>query len=109
MRAVQFDTGKSTLKSESYDVLRQIADIMKKYPEYKLSIDGHTDSVGNSDANLRLSQKRAEACYRYLTTLGVSDYRIDHKGYGETKPISDNNSLRGRALNRRTEFTLMPM
>ncbi len=108
MRAVQFDTGKSSLKNESYDILKQIAGIMVKYPDYNLSIDGHTDSVGNAEKNKNLSEKRAKACYEYLQTLGVGSARMSYKGFGETQPISDNSSLRGRALNRRTEFTLSP-
>jgi len=108
MRAVQFDTGKNSLKNESYDILRQIAGIMNKYPDYNLSIAGHTDSVGNANSNKTLSERRAKACYEYLQTLGVQSARMTYIGYGETQPISDNSSLRGRALNRRTEFTLSP-
>jgi len=108
MRAVQFDTGKSTLRSESYDILRQISAIMVKYPNYNLSINGHTDNVGNAVNNQKLSEKRAKACYDYLVSLGVQAFRMNYVGYGEVSPISDNATLRGRALNRRTEFTLSP-
>ena len=104
MRAVQFDTGRSTLKSESFPVLNQIADIMKKYPNYNLTVNGHTDNTGGAGANLSLSERRAKACHDYIKTRGVSADRMNYAGYGETKPISDNNTLRGRALNRRVEF-----
>ena len=108
MRAVQFDTGRSTLKSESFGVLKQIADIMKRYPDYNLMISGHTDNTGSATANQKLSERRAKACYEYLTTQGIIADRLNFAGYGESRPISDNNSLRGRSLNRRVEFNLVP-
>lgn len=108
MRAVQFDTGRATIKSESFSVLRQIANIMQRYPDYNLSISGHTDNVGSAPANQNLSEKRAKACYDYLATQGISTTRMNFAGYGESRPISDNNSLNGRMLNRRVEFTLIP-
>lgn len=108
MRAVQFDTGRSTLKAESFDVLRQIADIMRRYPDYVLTISGHTDNTGKESANQKLSDARAKACYQYLTTQGINGSRMSHVGYGETRPIADNNTLRGRTLNRRVEFALAP-
>jgi len=108
MRAVQFDSGRSTLKSESFSVLKQIAGIMRKYPDYNLMVSGHTDNTGSAPANQKLSERRAKACYEYLTTQGISTARINFAGYGESRPISDNNSLRGRSLNRRVEFNLIP-
>ena len=108
MRAVQFDTGNARLQQESRKILNQIADIMAKYPSYGLNINGHTDSQGQPGANLRLSERRAKSCY-YLVNRGVSTTRLNFAGYGETKPISDNNTLRGRALNRRVEFQLNPL
>lgn len=108
MRAVQFDTGRSTLKSESFSVLNQIADIMRRYPDYNIAISGHTDNTGSATANQKLSERRAKACYEYLTTRGIVSDRMNFVGYGESRPISDNNSLRGRSLNRRVEFKLIP-
>lgn len=108
MRAVQFDTGRSTLKSESFGVLKQIADIMRRYPDYNLMVSGHTDNTGSATANQKLSERRAKACYEYLTTQGINSVRLNFAGYGESRPISDNNSLRGRSLNRRVEFSLVP-
>jgi len=108
MRAVQFDTGKSTLKSESYRVLNQIGDIMARYPNFKLSIDGHTDNTGNADNNQKLSERRAQACYEYLIKKGVPAGQVRFQGFGEARPISSNETLRGRALNRRVEFNLSP-
>ncbi len=108
MRAVQFDTGKSTLKPESYAILDQITDIMLRYPDYNLSIEGYTDNVGNANTNLALSEKRAKACYEYLISKGISVRKLNYRGFGEVNPIADNNLLSGRALNRRVEFNLSP-
>lgn len=108
MRAVQFDTGKAVLKTESYDILSQIGQILKRYPDYNLVIAGHTDNTGSAVANQRLSERRAKACYEFLTKNGVSASRLSYAGYGESRPISDNNTLRGRALNRRVEFNMVP-
>ena len=108
MRAVQFDTGRSTLKSESFDVLRQIADIMRRYPDYNLTISGHTDNTGKASSNQTLSERRANACFEYLITQGISGNRMTFAGFGESKPIASNDTLRGRTLNRRVEFNLIP-
>jgi len=108
MRAVQFDTGKNTLKSESFTILTQIAGIMNRYPSYNLSISGHTDNVGGAATNQSLSERRAKSCYDYLITQGVSSSRMNYAGFGESRPIADNNTLRGKTLNRRVEFNLIP-
>ncbi len=106
VQAVQFETASSTLKSESYDVLNKIVDIMKRNPAHKLTISGHTDSVGSSSDNQRLSENRARACYDYLLSKGVKAYRMTYKGFGETVPIADNKYKAGRDKNRRVEFLL---
>lgn len=106
MRAVQFETGSAQLKSESFAVLDQIADIMRQYPAYKLRIVGHTDSVGDANNNKVLSEERAKACYQYLVSKGIVPSRLSYIGYGEERPIADNATSQGRALNRRTEFDL---
>ena len=108
MRAVKFDTGRSTLKSTSNSILNKIADIMKRYESYNLSISGHTDNTGSAAANQQLSERRSKACYEYLVNRGISANRMNYAGYGESRPIADNNTLRGRSLNRRTEFNLIP-
>jgi OOP family OmpA-OmpF porin len=106
MRAVRFETGKATLKQESFVILDQIVDIMKEYVGHKLTISGHTDNVGNDDLNMVLSEERAKSCMQYLVSKGVSPSRLSYKGYGETVPIGDNNTAFGRGLNRRVEFLL---
>lgn len=108
MRAVQFDLGRSTLKTESFRILNQVGDILKKYPDYNLIISGHTDNSGGASTNQRLSEKRAQTCYEYLISRGISSSRLGYAGYGETRPIADNNTKEGRYLNRRVEFELIP-
>ncbi len=106
MKAVQFETAKATLKKESFGILDQIVDILKRYPAHKLRINGHTDSIGEAPANQTLSEKRAKACYDYLVAKGIAANRMSHTGYGESKPIGDNRYKDGREKNRRVEFDL---
>ena len=108
MKAVQFQLGKATLVTESYGVLNQIVNIMNKYPDYKLSIDGHTDNTGTAEVNRKLSENRAKACYDYLASKGIPTNRMSFQGFGPTKPIADNSTYSGRTLNRRVEFNLTP-
>lgn len=104
MQAVQFETGRATLKSASYAVLDQIADILKEYSDYSLSIKGHTDSVGSSSKNQQLSERRAKACYDYFISKGIASGRMSYAGFGEKQPIADNMFKAGREKNRRVEF-----
>ncbi len=108
MRAVQFELGKATLKTESFTILNQIATIANKYPDYNLIISGHTDNQGDDSANQLLSEKRAKACYEYLFTEGIEMERMSFVGYGESRPKSTNNTPEGRTLNRRVEFEMKP-
>jgi len=105
-RAIRFETGKAELKSSSYTILDKIASILNRYPNYNVSIAGHTDSVGNEENNRRLSEQRAQACFNYLLSKGFNADRISFIGYGETQPLSSNSTKEGRRLNRRVEFNL---
>lgn len=107
MQAVQFQTGSAILKSESNAVLNQIADIMNRYPDFNMNISGHTDNTGSSSANQSLSERRAKTCYDYLVKKGISPDRMNHTGFGESRPISNNENEKGRTLNRRVEFNLV--
>ena len=75
----------------------------------KEAIHGHTDKVGNSENNLTLSRDRAKAVNDYLILSGIDNNRLTYKGFGKTKPITDNNTEQGRSLNRRTEFVIVSM
>lgn len=101
---ILFDVDKSTIKPESMGTINTIYDILKKDPNLKFEIDGHTDNSGNSPHNLTLSQQRADAVKAQLVSMGIDASRLSTKGFGDTKPISDNNSPEGKANNRRVEF-----
>ena len=106
MDAVQFNSGKATLKASSFDILDGVVEILRQYPDYKLSISGHTDDVGDEDENLELSRERAKACYDYLIFRGIKAERLRYAGFGEARPIASNDTNAGREKNRRVEFEL---
>ena len=81
---------------------------MNERPQFHLKIAGHTDSSGDANVNLKLSEKRAKATKEYLENKGVNGDRLSYEGFGETKPIASNSSYAGRAKNRRVEFKLVP-
>ena len=81
---------------------------MQRYPDFKMMISGHTDNVGSAELNQSLSEKRAKACYDYLSKHNISSYRLSYAGFGESRPISTNETEKGRSLNRRVEFNLIP-
>ena len=103
---IEFETARATLKSSSFVRLEEVAGLMEKYPEYSLSINGHTDSVGSSKTNQILSERRAKSCYDYLIQKGIPADRMNYVGYGESQPIADNRFKDGREANRRVEFLL---
>jgi OOP family OmpA-OmpF porin len=101
---INFDFNKATLKPSSYPKLEEMVRILNDYPDYSLSIAGHTDSKGSDDFNLGLSYERAASARAYLLSKGIKAERIEARGYGETKPIADNATAAGQALNRRVDF-----
>lgn len=100
---VFFDTGKSTLKPESSKELNNLVEYMMLKKHLIIEIAGHTDNVGNFDANLKLSQERANSVRSFLLKKGVAADRVIAKGYGDTQPVADNSTEAGRQKNRRTE------
>ena len=104
---INFDVNKATIKPESMGTLNMIVGVMKDNPEIKFEVGGHTDGDGADDYNLKLSQQRADAVKDQLIKMGIDAARLTAKGYGETKPVSDNTSLEGKANNRRVEFVKM--
>jgi outer membrane protein OmpA-like peptidoglycan-associated protein len=102
---IQFETGKATITPESTSALAPLGDLLKADPDLTLEIQGHTDNVGASAANLKLSQDRAAAVKAYLVqTFGIAAGRLTTAGLGDTKPIADNATDAGRAQNRRVEL-----
>jgi len=105
---VLFGIGKSILRGESYVALDQAIRMLKEYPLNKVSIEGHTDSVGNSAYNQRLSEMRSRAVYDYLVEKGgIDPGRLSVAGWGEERPIASNKTVRGRDLNRRVEIIIL--
>ncbi|MDF2436950.1 MAG: outer membrane protein/peptidoglycan-associated protein [Bacteroidota bacterium] len=100
---VFFDTGKSTLKPESSKELNELAEYMIKKKSLKIEIAGHTDNIGNKDANQKLSEDRANSVKTFLVKKGVDQQRVMAKGYGDSQPVADNGTDEGRQKNRRTE------
>jgi outer membrane protein OmpA-like peptidoglycan-associated protein len=96
-----FETGSGMLKPESREQLRNVAEILKAYPETKVKIGGYTDNTGDPDTNLRLSNERATTVVTELVALGISPDRLSSEGYGEQHPVADNSTEEGRAKNRR--------
>jgi len=106
LRNIFFDTGKSTIKPESNAELARLIKLLKDVPSLKIELSGHTDNTGSASGNQKLSQARADAVVKYLTSKGISSGRLTAKGYGDSKPIASNNTNDGRQKNRRTEFEI---
>ena len=101
---IQFDVNSDQLKPESINILSQVADALKNKPALKLRVEGHTDSTGDADKNLDLSKRRAASVKAALVKLGIDGSRLTTDGFGQTKPIGSNETVQGRAENRRVEF-----
>lgn len=101
---INFDSGKSTIKKESMPIIEQIIEMMKQAPDIKLSVEGHTDSDGSNESNLKLSEARAKAVVEAITKGGIEAARLSFAGFGEEKPIADNSTAEGKAKNRRVEL-----
>jgi len=105
---ILFATGSATIQGESTPTLKEIGDMLKAHPELKLTIEGHTDNVGDAAANQTLSEQRAAAVAQYLeTTYQIDASRLATKGYGATKPVASNDTPEGRQQNRRVELVKM--
>ncbi|MGA9700582.1 OmpA family protein [Pseudomonas sp.] len=103
---VKFDFDKSVVKPNSYGDVKNLADFMAQYPATNVEVAGHTDSVGPDAYNQKLSQRRADAVKQVLVKDGVAPSRITAVGYGESRPVADNATEAGRAVNRRVEASV---
>ena len=104
MPDVLFDSGSYTLKPAARERLARISGIVLAYPDLRLEIEGHTDSVGSDAYNQALSEKRAASVRDYLVDNSVSINNVIARGFGKTRPVADNSTAAGRKLNRRVEM-----
>jgi OmpA-OmpF porin, OOP family len=102
---ITFDTGKATIRAESFPRLDSVVEYMTHKKSARIEISGHTDNVGNPKANKALSEKRAQACRDYLISKGIDGSRLTAIGYGDERPIGPNDTDQGRQSNRRIEAT----
>ena len=104
---IQFEYNKATILEASHDLLNEIVAVIKKSPHIKkLQIEGHASSDGNDFYNLQLSDRRAKAVMAYLVEHGIAKEMLVAKGFGEKRPIADNETEEGREKNRRVEFNI---
>lgn len=101
---IYFEYDRAVIRSRSFPILNTVAQVMRDFPDITVEIQGHTDSRGSDEYNLRLSGERAEAVRQYLIQQGIPANRMTARGYGETRPIDNNRTAAGRAANRRVEF-----
>lgn len=107
--AVSFASGSASLDSRLYPTLDRIATTLNEYPKTTVNVVGYTDSIGGTEANRELAQRRAAAVAQYLTQRGVARERIVVDSRGEAEPIASNDTEAGRAQNRRVEMLVRPM
>ncbi|HEU0178183.1 MAG TPA: OmpA family protein [Blastocatellia bacterium] len=101
---IHFATGKAEILPESRPIIDEIVSLLKKRPNLRIGVEGHTDSNGNPAANKTLSNARAKAVAEAIAAAGISSNRLDPVGYGQERPIADNRTEEGRAKNRRVEL-----
>lgn len=104
---IQFDLDKATFKPQSYAEMDNLIRVLRKYPKMMIQLNGHTDSLNTDAYNIDLSNRRARAVFEYIVSKGISNKRLTWKGFGETKPITDNTTEEARAVNRRVEFLVI--
>jgi outer membrane protein OmpA-like peptidoglycan-associated protein len=104
---VEFDFGKYSLRPLSYATLDDLVDYLKRKPNERIEIGGHTDNIGSDEKNLTLSLERAKSIVEYLIAKGISNDRLVAKGYGAEEPIEENTTEEGRQKNRRTEVKIL--
>jgi outer membrane protein OmpA-like peptidoglycan-associated protein len=109
LRNIFFNSDEYQLEPESFTELEKLFDFLSANPAIRIEIGGHTDDTGTEEYNAELSLKRARAVFEYLVNRGTEPGRLDYYGYGESRPITSNESEEGKALNRRTEITVLEL
>lgn len=107
LKNIFFEFAKARLLPESFPELNKLVDLLKKYPQIKIKVLGHTDDVGPQERNQKLSERRARSVVNYLTSKGIKVKRLRFKGFGEAHPIDTNQTKEGRQKNRRVEFMIL--
>jgi outer membrane protein OmpA-like peptidoglycan-associated protein len=103
-----FPSGDDEIKSTNFGLLNKLLSSTKQFPNARIGIYGHTDSVGPGDLNLKLSEKRAENVANFIANVGhIPPTKIIHKGFGDTKPIASDKTKEGRTQNRRIEMVII--
>ena len=103
---IMFDVERAVLKDQYTGELSELSKILNKYEDTNILLEGHTDSTGSEEYNLDLSKKRAQSVANYLATQNVNPTRFTIMGYGESQPIAGNETVEGRAQNRRVEVAI---
>lgn len=109
MVGLNFDVGKAVLEPDNFDLLTKTFDAITIFPESRIIVEGHTDSRGNDGLNLDLSRERAEVVRKYIVAnMNISPERTSSVGYGETRPVANNETTAGRTMNRRIDIVIIP-
>jgi outer membrane protein OmpA-like peptidoglycan-associated protein len=107
LKNVYFEVGKSVILPEAYSILEKVYALLVNNPNLRLELSGHTDSTGGQAINIKMSKDRAQSVANYFEAKGISAERLSAKGYSFDKPVGDNKSVYGRALNRRVEIIVV--
>lgn len=105
-RNIQFETGSAELLPSAYPSLDSLLRLLNVYPDLHIRIEGHTDNMGDPTKNQTLSEERARVVYEYIRDHGIGAYRLSHAGFGASRPVADNSTPGGRAINRRVAFVV---
>lgn len=106
---ISFDFNSAMVKPELRGSLQEVAKVLNAYPSTVIGVFGHTDNVGSTEANQRLSERRAESVVGSLESFGVARARMQPRGFGYTQPVASNDTPEGRAQNRRVEIRIIPV
>jgi outer membrane protein OmpA-like peptidoglycan-associated protein len=105
-RNIMFEQSKSIMLQGSLAEMDRLADMLKRYPNLHVSVEGHTDNIGDSVKNQKLSEERAAAVAAYLVHAGIASDRVSSKGFGGSRPLTQEKTAEGHARNRRVEFVI---
>jgi len=104
-----FDVNSATIRSGLLPEIARVAQVLQKYPQTTILVEGHTDSTGSAEYNQKLSERRAESVQKELVRNGIPQSRITTQGFGKNRPVAGNNTAEGRAKNRRVEIRINPV